>query len=131
VLEEEIAKAGEAYLVCNSIPNICANPVKVFMGAAEMQRWRDRSWEVIARICKSRPSELHWQNEDCQRSSMTGDALRREAVQHDRNASIILSVQLPSYEDLECAAREVEQAKDKRALAVSISSASEARAILS
>jgi len=62
---------------------------------------------------------------------MTGDALRREAVQHDRNASIILSVQLPSYEDLECAAREVEQAKDKRALAVSISSASEARAILS
>jgi hypothetical protein len=54
VLEEEIAKAGEAYLVCNSIPNICANPVKVFMGAAEMHRWRDRSWEVISRICKSR-----------------------------------------------------------------------------
>jgi hypothetical protein len=51
---------------------------------------------------------------------MTGDALRWEADQHDRNASIILSVQLPSYEDLECAAREVEQAKDKR-------SASEAR----
>jgi hypothetical protein len=48
---------------------------------------------------------------------MTGDALRWEADQHDRNASIILSVQLPSYEDLECAAREVELAKDKRALA--------------
>jgi hypothetical protein len=48
---------------------------------------------------------------------MTGDALRWEADQHDRDASIILSVQLPSYEDLECAAREVEQAKDKRALA--------------
>ena len=53
VVEEEIAKAGEAYLVCNSIPNICANPVKALVGAAEMQRWRDRSWEVIARICKS------------------------------------------------------------------------------
>ena len=59
VLEEEIAKAGEAYLVCNSIPNSCANPVKVFMGATEMHRWRDRSWEVIARICKSRRSESH------------------------------------------------------------------------
>ena len=59
LLEEEIAKAGEAYLVCNSMPKICANPVKDFMGAAEMHRWRDRSWEVIARICKSRPSESH------------------------------------------------------------------------
>jgi hypothetical protein len=54
VLEEEIAKAGEAYLVCSSMPKICANPVKVFIGAAEMHRWRDRSWEVIARMCKSR-----------------------------------------------------------------------------
>ena len=54
VLEEEIARAGEAYLVCNSMPKVCANPVKVFEGAAEMRRWRDRSWEVIARICKSR-----------------------------------------------------------------------------
>ena len=57
------------------------------------------------------------------RSSMTGDALRREADQHDRNASIILSVQLPSYEDLEYAAREVELAKDKRALADCLDSA--------
>jgi hypothetical protein len=48
---------------------------------------------------------------------MTGDALRREADQHDRNASVILSAGSPSYEDAECAAREVEQAKDKRALA--------------
>jgi hypothetical protein len=54
---------------------------------------------------------------------MTGDALRREADQHDRNASIILSAQLPSYEDLECAAREVEHAKDKRALADCLDSA--------
>jgi hypothetical protein len=49
--------------------------------------------------------------------AMTGDALRREADQHDRNASIILSARIPSYEDVESAAREVEQAKDKRALA--------------
>ncbi len=48
---------------------------------------------------------------------MTGDALRREADQHDRNASIILSARIQSYDDVECAAREVEQAKDKRALA--------------
>jgi hypothetical protein len=54
---------------------------------------------------------------------MTGDALRREADQHDRNASIIFSMQLPSYEDLECAAREVEHAKDKRALADCLDSA--------
>ena len=54
LLEEEIAKAGEAYLVCNSTIKVCANPVKVFIGATEMHRWRDRSWEVIARICKSR-----------------------------------------------------------------------------
>jgi hypothetical protein len=38
LLEAEIAKAGDAYLVCNS-----------------MHRWRDRSWEVIAGICKSQP----------------------------------------------------------------------------
>ena len=54
VLEEEIAKAGETYLVCNSMLKVCSNPVKVFIGATEMHRWRDRSWEVIARICKSR-----------------------------------------------------------------------------
>jgi hypothetical protein len=54
---------------------------------------------------------------------MTGDALRREADQHDRNALNILSVQLPSYEDLECAARETEHAKDKRALADCLDSA--------
>jgi hypothetical protein len=53
VLEEEIAKAGEAYLVCNSMLKVCANPVKVFIGATEMHRWRDRGWEVIAGICKS------------------------------------------------------------------------------
>ena len=34
VLEEEIAKAGEAYLVCNSMLKVCANPVKVFIGAS-------------------------------------------------------------------------------------------------
>ena len=54
LLEEEIAKAGDAYLVCNSRLKVCPNPIKVFVGAAEMRRWRDRSWEVIARICKSR-----------------------------------------------------------------------------
>jgi hypothetical protein len=48
---------------------------------------------------------------------MTGDVLRREADLHDRNASIILSVSVPSYEDVQSAAREVEHAKDKRALA--------------
>ena len=53
LLEEEIAKAGDAYLVCNSLRKVCANPVKVFIGAHEMHRWRDRSWEVIAGICKS------------------------------------------------------------------------------
>ena len=53
VLEEEIAKAGQVYLVCNSLLKVCANPVKVFMGATEMHRWRNRSWEVIAGICKS------------------------------------------------------------------------------
>jgi hypothetical protein len=53
LLEEEIAKAGEAYLVCNSMRKVCANPVRNFIGAAEMQRWRDRSWGVIAGICKS------------------------------------------------------------------------------
>ena len=54
VLEEEIARAGEAYLICNSMLKVSANPVKVFISATEMHRWRDRSWEVIARICKSR-----------------------------------------------------------------------------
>jgi hypothetical protein len=54
---------------------------------------------------------------------MTGDALRRGADQHDRNASIILSARIPSYEDVECAAREVEHAKDKRALADCLDSA--------
>ena len=48
---------------------------------------------------------------------MRGDVLRREADQHDRNASIILAARVPSYEDVECAAREVEHARDKRALA--------------
>jgi hypothetical protein len=44
--------------------------------------------------------------------------LRREADQHDRNASIILSTApVPSYEDAERAAIEMERAKDKRALA--------------
>ncbi len=45
------------------------------------------------------------------------DATRREDDQHDRNASIILSVRIPTYEDVESAVREVEYAKDKRALA--------------
>lgn len=49
--------------------------------------------------------------------AMRGDVLRREADQHDRNASIILAARVPSYEDVECAAREVEHARDKRALA--------------
>ena len=53
LLEEEISKAGDAYLVCNSMRKVCANPVKVFIGAADMHRWRDRSWEVIAGICES------------------------------------------------------------------------------
>jgi hypothetical protein len=48
---------------------------------------------------------------------MTGDALRREADQHERNASIILSAGVPSYEDAQSAASEIEHAKDKRALA--------------
>jgi hypothetical protein len=48
---------------------------------------------------------------------MKGQKLRLEADQHDRNASVILSACNPSYEDAKCAAREVEQAKDKRALA--------------
>jgi hypothetical protein len=54
---------------------------------------------------------------------MTGDALRREADQNDRSASVILSADNPSWEDAECAAREVEQAKDKRALADCLDSA--------
>jgi len=53
LLEEEIATAGEAYLVCNSMRKVRANPVKNFIDAAEMHRWRDTSWEVIAGICKS------------------------------------------------------------------------------
>jgi hypothetical protein len=48
---------------------------------------------------------------------MTGDVLRREADQHDRNAAIILSVRTPSFEDIQAAASEIEHAKDKRALA--------------
>ena len=55
VLAEEIAKAGQVYLVCNSLLKVCANPVKAFMGATEMHRWRNRSWGVIAGICKSQP----------------------------------------------------------------------------
>jgi hypothetical protein len=54
---------------------------------------------------------------------MKGQRLRLEADQHDRNASIILSARFPSYEDAQCAAREVEQAKDKRALADCLDSA--------
>ena len=48
---------------------------------------------------------------------MTGDALRRKAGQHDRNASITPSARVPSYEDVQSAASEIERAKDKRALA--------------
>jgi hypothetical protein len=50
--------------------------------------------------------------------------VRLEADHHDRNASIILSARVPSYEDVECAAREGEQEKDKRALADCLDSAS-------
>jgi hypothetical protein len=46
--------ASSKYLVCNSLLKVCANPVKVFIGPTEMHRWRDRGWEVIAGICKSR-----------------------------------------------------------------------------
>ena len=38
ILEAEIAKAGQAYLVCNSLLKICANPVKTFIGATEIMR---------------------------------------------------------------------------------------------
>jgi len=48
---------------------------------------------------------------------MTGDTLRKEADQHDRNAAIILSARIPSYEDVQTAEIEIEHAKDKRALA--------------
>jgi hypothetical protein len=48
---------------------------------------------------------------------LKGQRLTLEADQHDRNAAIILAARFPSYEDAQCAAREVEQAKDKRALA--------------
>jgi len=48
---------------------------------------------------------------------MKGQRLRLEADQHDRNALVILAASNPSYEDAQCAAREAEQAKDKRALA--------------
>ena len=43
-----------------------SNPVKVFMGASEMHRWRDRSWDVIAGICKSlgSPTARHCQRAD-------------------------------------------------------------------
>jgi hypothetical protein len=54
---------------------------------------------------------------------MNGQRLRLEADQHDRNASVILSAGNPSYEDTQRAAREVEQAKDKRALADCLDSA--------
>jgi hypothetical protein len=44
--------------------------------------------------------------------------LRPQADQHNRNAAIILSTApVPSYEDAERAAIEMERAKDKRALA--------------
>ena len=55
---------------------------------------------------------------------MKAQRLRLEAEQHDRNALVILSVRFPSYEDAQCAAREVEQAKDKRALADCLDSTS-------
>jgi hypothetical protein len=45
---------------------------------------------------------------------MKGDVLRREADQHDRNASVILSGVAPSRDDLQCAIRETEHANDKR-----------------
>jgi hypothetical protein len=45
------------------------------------------------------------------------------AHHNDPNASVILSASNPSYEDAQCAAREVEQAKDKRALADCLDSA--------
>jgi hypothetical protein len=54
---------------------------------------------------------------------MKGQRLRLEADQHDRNASVILSARNPTYEDSECAVREVEQANDKRALADCLDSA--------
>jgi hypothetical protein len=52
-LEEELAIAGEAYLVGNSMRKVCVNPVKAFIGVIEMHRWRARGWELIAGICKS------------------------------------------------------------------------------
>jgi len=54
---------------------------------------------------------------------LKGLRLRLEADQHDRNAAIIVSARFTSYEDAQCAAREVEQAKDKRALADCLDSA--------
>jgi hypothetical protein len=48
---------------------------------------------------------------------MNGRRLRLEADQHDRNAATILSARILTYEHSQCAASEVEQAKDKRALA--------------
>ena len=54
---------------------------------------------------------------------MKGQRLRLEADQHERNASVILSASHPSYEDAQCASREMEQAKDKRALADCLDSA--------
>jgi hypothetical protein len=60
---------------------------------------------------------------------MKGDVLRREADQHDRNASVILSGVAPSRDDLQCATRETEHANDKRALADGLDSAAVASAM--
>jgi hypothetical protein len=54
---------------------------------------------------------------------LKGPRPRLEADQLDRNAAIILSARFPSYEDAQRAAREVEQAKDKRAPADCLGSA--------
>jgi len=54
---------------------------------------------------------------------MKGQRLRLEADYDDRKASIILSARFPAHEDAQCAAREVEQAKDKRAIADCLDSA--------
>jgi hypothetical protein len=54
---------------------------------------------------------------------MKGQRLRLEADQHYRHVSVILSAGNPSYEDAQCATREVERAKDKWALADCLDSA--------
>lgn len=55
VLREEIAKAGDAYLVCTSEEKGCGNPIKSFVSSHHLYQWRDTTWELIARTCKQQP----------------------------------------------------------------------------